>query len=484
MIKVGLIGFGGGSALIPIVHKEVVDNAGSMSEDDYVKHTVVANITPGALPVKLGATCGFQLSGAVASLVGAYGVAIPGVFGTVLIIAIFSVLGPWAVHYLNSASVGITVFIVFLLLNYVGRTIRSGNLRVNAAICLVAFLLTGDKVMREIIEMTLGLSPHALGQPLLNLPMIRVMILAFYLIFYFQLVKKSAVGMATGMALGMAYAVLSGSAARRCIPHAESLCLVVVALFAVSVVYCWWRGRRNSPHGKGQGMGLQIEIVATMVLFLAVPLLPVAIGFTGSYFPSLSAGAVFLGNILVSTVTSFGGGEAYVAVADSIFVQSGQVAADLFYNRVVPIANALPGPILIKIAAALGFSQGYASGSMAKGVLLAAACGTLAIGACCSVALLVLNFYEALRHSVFVMSLKRYILPVICGTLVTTSLSMLHAAMKITGSYALSPAATLAIMLVGVGATLWTHIRFKIPDIILLISWTAVSVLCMSCFAA
>lgn len=84
-MKIGIIGFGGGSALIPVVEKELVQDKKAMGEQDYLKHTVVANITPGALPVKLGATCGFQMKGVRGSLAGAYGVALPGVFSPLLL---------------------------------------------------------------------------------------------------------------------------------------------------------------------------------------------------------------------------------------------------------------------------------------------------------------------------------------------------------------------------------------------------------------
>lgn len=61
--KIGVIGFGGGSALIPIVEKEIVEDKEWFNEDDYLKHTVIANITPGALPVKLGAVAGYERGG-------------------------------------------------------------------------------------------------------------------------------------------------------------------------------------------------------------------------------------------------------------------------------------------------------------------------------------------------------------------------------------------------------------------------------------
>ena len=39
-LKIGSIGFGGGSALIPVVEREVVDKKGQFQEEEYTKHTV------------------------------------------------------------------------------------------------------------------------------------------------------------------------------------------------------------------------------------------------------------------------------------------------------------------------------------------------------------------------------------------------------------------------------------------------------------
>ena len=55
MLRVGTIGFGGGSALIPVIEKEIVHRRGLLDDPTFTAHTVIANITPGALPVKLGA---------------------------------------------------------------------------------------------------------------------------------------------------------------------------------------------------------------------------------------------------------------------------------------------------------------------------------------------------------------------------------------------------------------------------------------------
>ena len=54
MLKIGCIGFGGGTALIPLLHKETVDKY--VDEEYFNRAVSVANITPGALPVEIA--CG------------------------------------------------------------------------------------------------------------------------------------------------------------------------------------------------------------------------------------------------------------------------------------------------------------------------------------------------------------------------------------------------------------------------------------------
>ena len=48
MIKVGVIGFGGGNALIPVLEQEVVNEKKLVSKDEYDKSVIAATLTPGA----------------------------------------------------------------------------------------------------------------------------------------------------------------------------------------------------------------------------------------------------------------------------------------------------------------------------------------------------------------------------------------------------------------------------------------------------
>ena len=49
MLKIGFIGFGGGSALIPVIEEEVVEKDKIVSEEEFNDDVMIASITPGAL---------------------------------------------------------------------------------------------------------------------------------------------------------------------------------------------------------------------------------------------------------------------------------------------------------------------------------------------------------------------------------------------------------------------------------------------------
>lgn len=53
MLKIGFIGFGGGSALIPVIEDEVVEKDKIVSEEEFNDDVMIASITPGALPVEV-----------------------------------------------------------------------------------------------------------------------------------------------------------------------------------------------------------------------------------------------------------------------------------------------------------------------------------------------------------------------------------------------------------------------------------------------
>lgn len=456
--------------MIPVVEKEIVQDKKAITDADYLKHTVVANITPGALPVKLGATCGYQLNSIGGALVGAYAVAFPGILFTVVFMALFSILGAGIINYFNYAAVGITAFIVFLLLSYVIKTVRIENKKNNLILCLTAFILTGGKEIREILSQLFNIDLELFGTPLFDISTIDLIILAFFIILLLEKLKsKKELYIFLGMSL--LYAFLAGKTSKRLDISGYKSILLIVMILLVVLLYLL---RPNKNKNKSR-IAISKSIIGVIALFLVIPIIfGLLVNFT--FFKSSDENIIgFLVNIASSTVTSFGGGEAYISVADGIFVQGGFIEPDKFYTRLVPVANSLPGPILVKVAAGMGFLFGEQTGGALAGWVVAATASVLAIGSCSAIAILVMSLYDSVKQWEFISNLKKYILPVICGMLLSTSGAMIFESMKITSGEGIPGLISLPGIFILIFGVNFLHKKFHLHDVLLLLISASVS---------
>lgn len=90
MLRIGTFGFGGGTALIPVIEEEVTKNNKLINDDEFNKDVIIANITPGALPVEIASGIGRKIRGIRGMLLSALMMALPGAFFTVLIISLIN----------------------------------------------------------------------------------------------------------------------------------------------------------------------------------------------------------------------------------------------------------------------------------------------------------------------------------------------------------------------------------------------------------
>lgn len=482
--KIGVIGFGGGSALIPVIEKEIVENKKWFTEEEYLKHTVIANITPGTLPTKIGAVAGYEIAGGWGSLAGAYAATLPGVLLTMILMMLFTIAGAKITHYIEFASVGITIFIINLLGIYILKVISSGkqnNLyRANIIICVLAFLVTGGKEIRQIIGAVASQTVISMDNIMFDIPTINLIIIAFFMIFFVGLLKTKW-AFITGTLISLAYAIVLGK--NGLIPNSELVGQVILILMVGLAGYAMLSTRKEGDAPKvsfkfTKQMGLAIGLFVGLPVVLIIVAIILAAEGPGVVGQMLG----YSKDVTVSTLTSFGGGEAYVAVADGFFVQTGMVEAGEFYNKLVAVANALPGPILVKIAAGVGYIFGGTIGGMVYGWLLGMLGMTLAVGSCCILALVVLMGYDALKGSEALKLLKQYILPVVCGMLISTSLSMMVEAMKVTSVVGLSGGVALPIMLLSIVGVYIIHKKYHVNDVILLIGCAIISFIGLSLF--
>ena len=118
MLKIGCIGFGGGTALVPVIESEVVYENKLIDREEYTKDVVVANITPGALPVEVAAGVGRKVCGIPGMILSSLLMGLPGTFLTVLFLVMINRSGNLVLRQILFASAGVTAYIIYMLLMY------------------------------------------------------------------------------------------------------------------------------------------------------------------------------------------------------------------------------------------------------------------------------------------------------------------------------------------------------------------------------
>jgi chromate transporter len=71
--KIGIIAFGGGNAIFPILHREVVENLHWISNQDFLYFVSIAETTPGPIGMNLSTFIGYQLAGFPGAVIATFG---------------------------------------------------------------------------------------------------------------------------------------------------------------------------------------------------------------------------------------------------------------------------------------------------------------------------------------------------------------------------------------------------------------------------
>ena len=111
--RVGVMTFGGGYAMIPILEREIVDKHGWASSEELMDYYAVGQCTPGVIAVNTATFIGQKCAGTVGGVVATLGVVFPSL---VIICVIAGILTNFAdIPAVKSAFAGIRVCVCVLL---------------------------------------------------------------------------------------------------------------------------------------------------------------------------------------------------------------------------------------------------------------------------------------------------------------------------------------------------------------------------------
>ena len=146
--KVGVMTFGGGYAMLPILEREVVTNHGWATSEEMLDYYAIGQCTPGVIAVNVATFIGNRKRGIAGGIVATLGVIFPSLL---IILSLASVLQLFQDNvYVQKAFGGIRIVVCALIASTVIKLAKKTIRSIIAAVITIATLC---------LELFLGVSP-------------------------------------------------------------------------------------------------------------------------------------------------------------------------------------------------------------------------------------------------------------------------------------------------------------------------------------
>lgn len=112
--KLGLVNFGGGYAMLPLLQKELVDKRGWTTEEELADYYAIGQCTPGAIAVNVSTFIGYKIKGILGGIVSTLGFVSPAFFIILIIATILNQFAEYEVVQHAFAGIRVAVFVLVL----------------------------------------------------------------------------------------------------------------------------------------------------------------------------------------------------------------------------------------------------------------------------------------------------------------------------------------------------------------------------------
>ena len=120
--KVGVMTFGGGYAMLPILQREVVENKGWATDEELTDYFAIGQCTPGVIAVNTATFVGQKRAGVAGGIIATLGVVFPSL---IIISALAKVITAYAhLSWVQHAFAGIRVCVCVLIFNAVLKLVK------------------------------------------------------------------------------------------------------------------------------------------------------------------------------------------------------------------------------------------------------------------------------------------------------------------------------------------------------------------------
>ena len=164
--KVGVMTFGGGYAMLPILQREIVDNKGWATEEELMDYFAIGQCTPGIIAVNTATFIGKKTKGILGGIVATLGIVFPSL---VIISLLAGVIEAFShLEVVQNAFGGIRVCVCVLIVNgvvklYKKAVVDKWTLAIFILVILGSYFLPISPVIFVLAAAIIGLLIKELG---------------------------------------------------------------------------------------------------------------------------------------------------------------------------------------------------------------------------------------------------------------------------------------------------------------------------------
>ncbi len=157
--KIGIMTFGGGYAMLPMLERELVNKRGYVTMEEIMDYFAVGQCTPGIIAVNTATFIGFKRKGILGGIFATIGVVTPSVIIITLLASVLKLIAGNEIA--NSAFAGISVAVCALVIQAILKLMKTGikdalTFGIALAAFLAMFFLDASPIIVIIISAVIG----------------------------------------------------------------------------------------------------------------------------------------------------------------------------------------------------------------------------------------------------------------------------------------------------------------------------------------
>ncbi|MEH7687455.1 chromate transporter [Bacillus safensis] len=142
MVRTGILGFGGGPSVIPLIRHEAVVNYQWINDDEFGETLAIANALPGPIATKMSAYLGYRLKGVSGAIVATAAHILPTCLAMVALVTLVSVLSSSQIiqNMIGAVTPVIAVLLGIMAYEFGQKALKGFGMIFGIALFLLAFI--------------------------------------------------------------------------------------------------------------------------------------------------------------------------------------------------------------------------------------------------------------------------------------------------------------------------------------------------------